>query len=52
MFMKDPNMLRSEKYLIEDKKLDMIAEKGGEITFDPVVLTPKELEKEKRQSDE
>lgn len=39
LLVKDPNLLQSERYRIEDKKLDIIASKGEEIQFNPVDLT-------------
>ncbi len=38
LFLKDPKLLQSEKYRIEDKKLDLIAKQGGD---DPI--RPSEL---------
>ena len=40
LLIKDPNLLQSEYYRIEDKKLDIIASKGSDIQFNPVDLTP------------
>ena len=46
IFFKDANLLQSEKYRIEDKKLDLIAAKGSDIQIEPVNLTtpPKQIE--------
>ncbi len=33
IFNKDPKLLQSEKYRIDDKTLDIIQQKGGEIKF-------------------
>lgn len=38
LFKKDPNLLQSEKFRIEHKKMDLIAEKGGKIAFKEVDL--------------
>jgi len=38
LFKKDPKLLQSEGYRIEDKKLDLIAQKGGDIPINPVDL--------------
>ncbi len=35
-----PDRLQSESYLLEDKKLSMIAQKGNPIEINPVDLTP------------
>lgn len=43
IFLKDPKLLQSEGYRLEDKKLDLIAEKGGAISINPVNINPKEL---------
>jgi hypothetical protein len=52
---KDPKLLQSENYRLEDKKLEILQEKGGKVVFNPVTLTPtetldeleyKEIEKE------
>jgi hypothetical protein len=39
IFLKDPKLLQSENYRIEDRKLDIIASKGEGIQFNPVDLT-------------
>ncbi|HVW16395.1 MAG TPA: hypothetical protein VHB54_21355 [Mucilaginibacter sp.] len=39
LLIKDPKLLQSEKYRIEDKKLDIIASKGEGIQFNPIDLT-------------
>jgi hypothetical protein len=39
LYLKDPKLLQSEYYRLEDKKLDMIAQKGGDILVEPVGLT-------------
>jgi hypothetical protein len=41
LFKRDPKLLQSEWYRLEDKKLSMIAEKGGQITISEVELNPK-----------
>jgi hypothetical protein len=38
LLIKDPRLLQSEHYRIEDKKLDIIASKGTGIQFNPVDL--------------
>lgn len=44
IFVKDPKLLQSERFRLEDKKLDMMASKGSEIKFNPVNLSlPNEL---------
>jgi hypothetical protein len=47
LVMKDPRLVQSEKFQIEMQKLDIIAEKGGPIIFDPVNIPlsedPKQL---------
>jgi len=45
IFLKDPRLLQSERFRIEDKKLDMISQKGSDIVIEPVNLTtPPQLE--------
>jgi hypothetical protein len=39
LFLKDPKLLQSEEFRIEDKKLDLIASKSEGITIVPVNLT-------------
>lgn len=39
MLFKRPDLLQSEKFRIEDKKLDLIASKGSDIVISPVNLT-------------
>lgn len=39
LFLKDPKLLQSENFRIEDKKLDLIAQKGSDISITPVNLT-------------
>lgn len=39
LLMKDPKLLQSERYRIEDRKLDIIASKGQDIQFNAVDLT-------------
>jgi membrane protein YdbS with pleckstrin-like domain len=42
ILIKDPRLLQTENYRIEDKKLDIIASKGMEIKFNPVdLIVPK-----------
>lgn len=36
---KDPKLLQSEKFRIEDRKMDLIAENGGDIKFIPFDLS-------------
>lgn len=43
LFIKDPKLLQSEGYRIEDKKLDIIAQKGGDILVNPVNLSTREI---------
>ena len=38
LFKKDPRLLQSEKFRLEEKKLNMIAEKGGSIKISEVDL--------------
>lgn len=38
LLVKDPKLLQSEKYRIDDRKLDLIAQKGQGITINPVDL--------------
>jgi hypothetical protein len=42
LFIKNPNLLQSENYRLEDKKLDLIASKGSGIMINPVNITPKQ----------
>jgi len=44
IFLKDPKLLQSESYRLEDKRLDIMIQKGGAIDFNPVNLTPMETE--------
>jgi hypothetical protein len=45
LFIKDPKLLQSERFRLEDKKLDMISQKGSDIVIQPVDLTtPYKLE--------
>jgi hypothetical protein len=39
MFKKDPRLLQSESFRLEDKKLDMIGQKGSDIMINPVNLS-------------
>jgi hypothetical protein len=39
LFKKDPRLLQSESFRLEDKKLDMIGQKGSGIIINPVDLT-------------
>ena len=39
LLVKDPRLLQSEHFRIEDKKLDIIASKGEGIQFNPIDLT-------------
>jgi len=39
LFKKDPRLLQSESFRLEDKKLDMIGQKGSDIMINPVDLT-------------
>ena len=43
LLIKDPKLLQSEAYRIEDKKWDLIAQKGGDITFNPLDIQTKEI---------
>lgn len=38
IFNKDPNLLQSEKYRTNDKILDLVEKKGGELTVNPITL--------------
>jgi membrane protein YdbS with pleckstrin-like domain len=38
IFLKDPKLLQSEAFRIEDRKLDLIAQKGGDISINAVEL--------------
>jgi hypothetical protein len=40
LLVKDPRLLQSESFRIEDKKLDIISAKGSEVIVNPVNLTP------------
>ena len=40
LFLKDPRLLQSETYRLEEQKLNIIQEKGGNVIFEPVSLTP------------
>jgi site-specific recombinase len=42
LFIKNPNLLQSERYRLEDKKLDLIASKGSGIMINPVNITPQQ----------
>ena len=48
IFFRDPKLLQSESYRLEDKKLEIMIQKGGTIDFNPVNLTPLESEEIKR----
>jgi membrane protein YdbS with pleckstrin-like domain len=48
IFFKDPKLLQSESYRLEDKKLEIMIQKGGAIDFNPVNLTPIESEEMKK----
>lgn len=48
IFFKDPKLLQSESYRLEDKRLDIMIQKGGTIDFNPVNLTPVESEEVKK----
>jgi hypothetical protein len=37
---KDPKLLQSESYRLEDKRLDIISSKGSDVIVNPVNLTP------------
>jgi hypothetical protein len=39
IFFKDPKLLQSESYRLEDRKLDLIQEKGGAFMVNPVDLS-------------
>jgi energy-coupling factor transporter transmembrane protein EcfT len=39
LFKKDPKLLQSEKYRLEDKRLDLIAQKDGPEPLNPNILT-------------
>ena len=45
-FDKDPKLLQSERFRIEDKKLDLVAQKGSNIEIEPFDLSvpPQNLE--------
>lgn len=43
IFAKNPNLLQSERYRLEDKKLDLIASKGSEFMINPVDITPQQF---------
>ncbi|MBL0049014.1 MAG: hypothetical protein IPP32_13065 [Bacteroidetes bacterium] len=48
LLIKSPTLLQSESFRIEDKKLDLIAQKGTDvIMINPVDLTPQPLQIEK-----
>ena len=41
LLLKDPRLLQSETFRIEDKKLDIIASKGREVQLNPIdLITP------------
>ncbi|HMI05732.1 MAG TPA: hypothetical protein VK541_24805 [Pedobacter sp.] len=40
LIFKDPRLLQSENYRLEDKKLDMITQKGSDFIIKPVDLVP------------
>ena len=46
LFQKDPKLLQSENYRIEDRKLDLIEQKGGDLIVNPIdMILPMQLEK-------
>jgi len=40
LFNKDPKLLQSESYRLEDKRLDIISAKGSDVIVNPVNLSP------------
>lgn len=53
LLIKDPRLLQSENYRLEDKKLDMITQKGSDFEIKPVELvTPNSTQIEERKNDE
>jgi len=40
LLIKDPKLLQSENFRLEDKRLDMITQKGSDIIINPVNLVP------------
>ena len=49
ILIKDPQLLQSEKFRIEDKKLDIIASKNSGIEVNPVDLSvPNQIEGDKK----
>lgn len=47
LLIKNPSLLQSEKYRLEDKKLDLIAAKGSSLIINPVNITPQQYLEEK-----
>lgn len=48
---KDPKLLQSESYRLEDKKLDIISEKGKGLAIRPVDILLKEIDSTTRKID-
>ncbi|CAH0998028.1 hypothetical protein EMA8858_04163 [Emticicia aquatica] len=51
LFLKDPKLLQSENFRLEDKKLDIISQKGGVVSINPVELTLAEYQQTRQLSE-
>lgn len=44
LLIKNPKLLQSETYRLEEQRLNIMQEKGGSVIFEPVSLTPTQAE--------